>query len=957
MPTPLDAWQARLHEHFSALAHIRESSGFPIFALEHGLTDTELEEISAQLHSRLQAGLGLSSHWLLWVTYAAERGYDYSGDEYWRSFEEHTPGWELGDRDKLSGWFKRFQQAYNGVTPSGPWAEHFRIISWPITHAVLPLYLQRHFAKALYDLRYSLARLDSIEPAVIGRMIAANSFHNSRRFDEFLQQEELAGRIVLALLQKDLRKGEEPLLPATLQRIVADLEQVRYARGWLKETSRIFSDRFKGIGRGSGSTGGAPGEWAGSTRAQNTRPDLRPSLFLRYLGNETWTLIIDVPSFNGLAASSSEIREYLRRTRCSLNGGDGKKPAGWVLSGNRRAVLKRWPDPSIPLVNFEQSNGPVDHILANECRLSEGPVSLFRIGNNGIAREIVSRIVRPGGDYIVISKKPIPAPPEFTRPCSVDCEGISALRLCVPGDVTSDFIQWLRTIGVELARTIRVWPAGLSGRNWDGEGRSEWLTTESPCLGIVSDYPVESFLLNLNHSTNRSIRAEKDGRPTFIQLPTLAAGTHLLTVKAQRSTAMAEIINTPANEGFIELRVREPSPWQTATASHAGLIITGDPHDASLEAFWENEYSLSVLGPASRSVVPAVILEDGQGEEIFRGTVCSALDLPVKPEVWRKRFDDFLKRENCRWNYLEASAGSLIIDAQDLGSFSLRFENELRPLRWVLKQVQNKLQVRLVDETDSSDQQPTCIYFPMEEPARGVRLDFEHVTSGIELEAPGGLFLAQCGEHLDSIIASVGLSGEGLGGLGVSPNFSNIQANSAALVRAIQIWPYWRSARVSGFVVGVRQKQVLDGILSSIFGAICGQKWIQAESDFSACRDLRHAIAGLKIHLRSADRYGAFSSVLERDALKHGHKVDAIADWYAEVAARYKVCSASTLSKFAVFLAFQPHLLPRSYRNDLATLIERLITQPDVLRGARFLALICANAPNQPRRMLPDGSS
>jgi hypothetical protein len=26
-------------------------------------------------------------------------------------------------------------------------------------------------------------------------------------------------------------------------------------------------------------------------------------------------------------------------------------------------------------------------------------------------------------------------------------------------------------------------------RAWDGEGHTEWLTTESPCFGIVHDHP------------------------------------------------------------------------------------------------------------------------------------------------------------------------------------------------------------------------------------------------------------------------------------------------------------------------------------------------------------------------------------------------------------------------------------------------------------------------------------
>ncbi|HEX2255742.1 MAG TPA: hypothetical protein VHG92_03400, partial [Afifellaceae bacterium] len=196
----LDDWQQRQEEHFTRLVRTRADTGFPIFALEHGLGTEELDDIAAALRLRLKAQLPLRNHWLLWVIYSAERGYGYTGDEYWRSFEEQTPGWEFQHRDRIKLWFRKFQRSYRGVVPSGPWAEHFRIIAWPITHAILPRYLQRQFARALYDLRFRIASLGTDDPRTIGRLVAANAHYATARFQEFLQQEELAGRIVLGLL-------------------------------------------------------------------------------------------------------------------------------------------------------------------------------------------------------------------------------------------------------------------------------------------------------------------------------------------------------------------------------------------------------------------------------------------------------------------------------------------------------------------------------------------------------------------------------------------------------------------------------------------------------------------------------------------------------------------------------------------------------------------------------------
>ena len=173
MPMPLEDWQRRLERHFAQLAQARSHSGFPLFALEHDLTDSEFEEIGTQLRSRLALGLRLDPHWLLWVVYATELGYDYDGGEYWHSFEERTPRWrDKGSRNQIREWFSRFQLVYQGVTPSGTWVGQFPIIAWPITHAILSKYLQWQFAKALYDLRYRLAGLEALSAEAVGDDLA-----------------------------------------------------------------------------------------------------------------------------------------------------------------------------------------------------------------------------------------------------------------------------------------------------------------------------------------------------------------------------------------------------------------------------------------------------------------------------------------------------------------------------------------------------------------------------------------------------------------------------------------------------------------------------------------------------------------------------------------------------------------------------------------------------------------
>ena len=766
MPVSLDEWQARLEQHFETLATNRSASDFRIFALEHGLDKDEIAEISTQLRSRLKSRQRLNGHWLLWVIYSTEHGYQYTGHEYWPSFEAQTRWWDGSNRNQLARWFKRFQDTFGGVVPTGRWANYFRIISWPITHAILPKYLQYQFARALYDSRYHLASLTSLDPGTVGRVLASRADHASTRFEEFLQQEELTGRIVLALLGEPSVETSEPIYLPTLERIVIDLDEVRNAREWLAETRQQVRDRFTGIGRGLPRDGVPP--------LDRNRPDpgllqlhVRPKVYLSHKGSQKWVAWAEVPSFKKMASLSAEYRSFMRRTRCRLNGSDDVKPAGWLLYGNRKGVLKQWPNPREPFISFEQSHPQIDNILQTDCRFSEGPIWLFRVGSDGTAREIIGGIVRPGGKYIVVSE--MLSDSQFgMRPLEVDCVGIDAYRLDVPNEVTSEFTEWLESLGLQLARTIRAWPAGFPGRGWDGEGHTEWLTTDAPCFGLVHDHPLNGYVLRFNSETEFEMEAGATGCPVFFQMSRLPVGKHILTVKAKRSSSLDAVVSTPAAEGYVELHVREPEPWVPGVASHSGLVATLDPHDADLDGVWRNEVALSVLGPESRSVTVRVRLIDRKGNEILSETVGNDMGLPLRPDAWRGRFAQFLKRNKNTWVYLEAASGKLEISAGELGHVSFCFEHEIPPLRWVLRRDKENMLARLIDDIGIENSQPEVWFTSMETPLEGKGLSWDEVGSGLSVGLPGGLLYARHGDHQDSVVASCGLTGEGLEGLAVS---------------------------------------------------------------------------------------------------------------------------------------------------------------------------------------------
>ena len=925
-----------LRLHFQDLSARRIETGLGVFAIEHGLDGDEVEEIAHGLRLRLKRGDRLSTHWLLWVIYSTEHGYQYKGDEYWPSFEAQTPLWDGGYRNQLAGWFHRFIRTYNGVVPNGRWATHFSIISRPITHAILPKYLQVQFAKELFYQRRSLSVLTSSDPGDVGRRFSGNAYHSSTRFQDFLQQEELAGRIVLGLLGEWPEEGTEPIYSPTLERIVRDLEETRNGREWLGEARRYVRDRFVGIARRFPGDGGSVHQPETQAR-EEPAPDVRPRIYFGHRGGGKWIVWAEAPSFKDVCSLSGEIRSFVRATRCRLGGAEDYKPGGWLLYGNRKGVLKRWPDPAEPMIRFERSEARLDNILQTSCRISDGPIWLFRIGEDGMAREIAGGNLRPGSNYIIVSAEEQHDFKFGMQMLDVDCAGIWAYRLDAPEETTADVSAWLSKFGLKMVHTTRVWPAGLPGRNWNGEGLSEWLTTETPIIGMAHDYEVDRYLMSLNGESEVTIEADRPGEPVFVRLPRLQTGKHVLTVKARRSAELDAVISRPEAEGHIALHVREPEPWIPGVASHSGLIGNIEPHDADLETFWRNDVGLSVFGPEGRRVSARVRLSDRTGGEVLCEDVGGLMELPLRPEVWKARFGQFLSRDKNTWIYLGAASGELEVSAEELGNLSFRFEHDVPPLRWVLNRNRGDIVVRLVDDTGGEEVDLDITFFGMEAPTVERRCAPEQMLGGWIVQPPGGLLVARQGVFEDSVVISSGLTGQGFGGLSVDSDFSQLQQVNILENDHLILYSKWHNARRYGPIKQVRWEKIKEKYLAIMYEKLCGRNWVKAEETLSKSPDNKQS---LDILQRLVERRSTgFSAVLRREYEQPTGEETRDLRWYTGLAKRYHVCTDPALTKFAFILAREVHRVPEHFRDDVNKLLNAVRENPSVLRGARFLQL------------------
>lgn len=646
-------------------------------------------------------------------------------------------------------------------------------------------------------------------------------------------------------------------------------------------------------------------------------------------------MIVDIPSFAGITRLHPELRAFLASTRCKISGTrDTWLPGGWLLFNAQRRVLKSWPGVGIPLVKFERPNEIVDHHLDSETRLSTGPVWLFRIGTDGLAREITGRIVRPGRKYIVLAEAELIAHNPLLTECGLDCDGISAGVLSAPAIFSSGDIARLQQFGLYVARTVRIWPAGLTGRAWDGEGHSEWLTTEAPCFGIVHDHPLDAYSVRLNNGPETVIEARPVGRPVFVRISPLPVGTHTLSIKPRRDSAGPSLT---AQEGVVTLEVREPEPWIPGTTLHSGLVVSADPPDPSLDMFWEGDVGISILGPSGHQVTCEINLATPSGKELLSEQI-GVFDLPVTAEYWQTKFSQFVNVERRTWTYLDAASGRFLVKADELGDYTLRLERDIKPVRWVCRSVNRVMTARLIDDTGRDDA-ATSRFFNLRRPAEPITLNADIILSGFQIPSPGGLFEARHGEFLDTMIVSMPQIEGGFQGLVIEPDLHGMDRGTVQVANVLELLRLWSEARLLGPLVGMRRRRVVERLTNRLYSRLCGRRWAEAESSYlsnprsqSELRQLERLVGGSP----------GFAVVLLRDYHKIDVDTNSGSQWFAEVAARYQVCSEKGLCEFALQLASRPHhlfLLPKPILDGLlADITEKTV----LLRGARLMAVLSA---------------
>lgn len=828
----LKDWQSRLEEHFSEVRKSRPT-GRPIFGLEHDLVEKELVELQLAIRAAVKARAVSADMPLPWVAYAAEVGYQYSGDEYWQTFEETTPGWqEYGDRAWIRNCFIKFSEKFDGAVPSGAWAGHFRNICWPIAHAVLPAYLQRQLAELLFDLRLAFRREHLDSPAQLGALLASQSWRTSSRLQLLLDTPLLVGQIASALLLHDQDSSGALITPATLKRIAGDLDREHRAREWLQTAkSRALTVQLSGLRRPA-SSASAPSSQQHVVRRQAEALGIAPQLIFRpALAQAEWSVSLEIPSFAPLRSRCPEFGPALSGSRCFVAGSAFRAPLakGRLLYGTQTVPLASWPKSTETLLSFEGAPKELEQLLQAECLLSPGPIWLFRIQADGCGYEIQGKTVRPGQRYIVLSSDPELAIAALGSSLKISCTGAYAVEFNVPAFISREISQVIEKFGLAIHCGIEAWPAGIPAAYWDDEGRAEWVYPDTPRIGIKLDHAVEKLALSLESESEPPALMEIAGGAdcSFVEIPNLDPGSYALKVRPTYQD-----ISHRSVEAELQIVIREASRnARESSGRRAPLSVYMDPLQPTVEQLWQGECSIEAAGPRNRTAVGVVELLGSDDGKVLIGQSLPAISLPMTPGAWQQIFNrQVVSNRKVQDVYDSAQSLRITLDGGELGKFTFRADREFAPLRWIAVRRKDGYHLRLLDDSGSSEKAAVS-YTSFEAPDKSIKQ--AEAAKGFDAPEGGGLFFASTSGHRRSIVippSQAKITAGGFAAFRLSPKFVERPKSSDGVAGLIQFIEDWSTARVPGHVLAIRwREKVLRELYWHLFYVLCGRAWWDAE--------------------------------------------------------------------------------------------------------------------------------
>jgi len=916
----------RLDDHFRTLHDRRRTLalGTPLFALEHDLSADDLETVRLCVRLAVADGFGpqyWQQSWLPIVIYAAESGYDYVGNEYWQSFELATPHWEVhGSRNVIRTLFQRFGTEYGGAIPAGAFAQNFPIIAWPITHAILPVYMQRHLAQMLYEFRAGLTPELLGHPEDLGQVLASRSWGYTERFRVFCSNTLLLGHVAAALLSGE---GEDSpyLLRSTLLRLIEGLGQERQAKRWL-QGARNAANHVRAHGF-------QPVVSEGGTATQRGRLPNRtdPRLVLR--GSETgWRAYAQLPDLSNLSRGLTHVYDELRTRRARVEGAEDTVLArGRLVTPGQEIRLTSWPNSETSFIELEDGSSEVNALLRDQVEISRGPVWLFKRRAPGLAVEVKSKLIHPNNTYYIVhggdwTGDGIPG----LDPIKLDVAGAAAARLVAPKQLTEAGADALVAAGLHIVTNVVIRPVGVVPSSWDGEGAVEWIAGERGLLGIHAEQVPAGGTLSLD-GEQYSLEWPEGSHELFLSLDDLSVGDHEL-----RITLTGDARQT-LTEGSLLVTIRDPKVRSDSAEVGEGIRLLASPAQPTMTEVWAPG-AVAIDGPDDLQIDLTLLLRDESDRELTK--ISQPIVLPLRDSNWagvanRLRADNRFKR-----NFDRAESLELTVARAGVGHATLHADRGFQPLRWRLLGDREEKRAQLIDLTDTGTVR--VLLSRVEDPLVEAEVD---PAVDVPIPPTGGLLRAEVSTGVEAS-ATIVLPPHPNSLLGhpVKPEVAVGARTSEEVLRLAGHFRRWANADLPGDIFAQHQRDsVLESITVSLVSLVCGESWATLEASVA----LAHEPEDLIDEMRDEVGETAEEWRLARDithSLWRWSDAGLLLSEFSSLAQpllrSYGITPLDSAPRFLLVLASRPGEVSEWSEVNRNALLRHVLRTPVLLRAARL---------------------
>lgn len=927
----LEFFHDLLDRHFRSLHTRRQALEVPtpVFALEHGLGEDDLKllhDAVVAAHRERLLTRATSRWWLPLVVHAAEVGYIYDGVEFWPIYAQATPGWYDSEyeRSRVRDWFRKFSDEYGGAIPRGAWATTFRKIAWPITHAVLPRYLQVQLAKLLSDYRTGWPSLLE-DPPALGVRIHSWSRHYSDRLEKFCQNTALVGHVAVALLLSGDDEESPYIESATLARLVESLNSERQSRRWLRDARHSASIvRTRNFQPSVGTEGAG--------RQQKRLPAATdPKLHLKR-EHGVWRAYAALPDLKPLQHTLPIVYDELRKSRAVVQGARQVIPTGGLLFATAPVEFASWPSPTQAFLQLQRASEEVNLLIADQCRITSGPWWVFRRKPGEPAMEVRGKFVRPGGLYCILGAPEL-APPDvaWCEKVEIAVDHVCAYDLKLPSALSEAGSKAMVTAGISVISDVSIRPVGVVASGWDGDGSVEWLAGERALIVIHAQHLPPKARLTIN-AEPYYVEWPAGETELFLSLDGLSIGTHEIVVSLGDPDGDGR-----KTDGTLIVNIRDPQVRSEGASSGEGIRLRTVPAQPSLPELWDGRAIVEVDGPEDTTAELKVTLRDGDGNGL--GSYRRSIDLPANGDDWRRLFSRMRDLPELAKHYDEADVADLAISRAGIGFATLSCERGFRGLRWVVsaRHRDGGYTARLIDRTDGN--QVSIEFFAVERPLIG-----EVQSPDNEFVGPprGGLLWATNGEQVASQI--IPPDPNEMLRLGVAqPSVPTSQKSLAEVHKLMRHHRQWKDADLPAHPFGMRERQrVLDALVTAMAVMLAPGQWASFEQRSVGLApaevDLNRAqsLVGDSPPQRAAARHIA-SSLWQwntPEALIRGFS-DAITD----LATSAGMPNAIKGGRFLLQLASSPGELIDWDETERNQYLRCVLTDPVLMRAARFAVL------------------